>query len=196
MPPPLKEHPTTDVLVVSRAGAEAVNDAVIAGKFPRHPPRAVVPGDVESFSKNYVHGELKANGDLKASKFPVFVGMKAYITKTLRKDLDYVNGMQVTVRGWSSAAQAIRVETKTGRVFDVTCWSDPDFGGLARYPLRVGYAWTIIRMAGAELEHVTIYLDVPNIAAAAYTAMSRVATLEQIKVGGKLTSDHFAPARG
>ena len=68
--------------------------------------------------------------------------------------------------------------------------------GLAYYPLRIGYASTILRMAGAEMEHVTVYLEVPHAAAAAYTAMSRVATLKQVKLGGKITTDHFAPARG
>ena len=67
--------------------------------------------------------------------------------------------------------------------------------GLSYYPVRIGYASTVLRMAGAELEHVTIFLDVPHAAAAAYTAMSRVSTLKQIKFGGKLTRDHFAPAR-
>ena len=50
-------------------------------------------------------------------------------------------------------------------------------------------------MAGAQLQHVTVYLDYPNVAAAAYTALFRVATLKQILIGGAVTADHFAPAR-
>ena len=88
------------------------------------------------------------------------------------------------------------METKSGKTFDITCWSDPELNGLRYYPLRVGYASTILKMAGAELAHVTIYLDVPNAAGAAYTAMSRVSTWDQIKLAGKFSSDHFAPARG
>ena len=122
--------------------------------------------------------------------------MKAYITKTIRKDIDYINGMQVTIQGWNSRTQAVRVETKSGRIFDMTKWCDLDLNGMVYYPLRIGYASTILRMAGAELDHVTVYLDYPNVAAAAYTAMSRVATLKQIAFGGKITADHFAPARG
>ena len=190
------KHPNTDVLVVTRVGTENVNDAALKAKFPRFPPRAVVCGDVESYSANYISGELKPIAELVPSKFPVYVGMKAFITKTLRKDLDYVNGMQVPILAWSSTNASIRVETKTGRVFEVTRWADPDMDGLSYYPLRVGYASTILRMAGAELDHVTVYLDVPHAAAAAYTALSRVATLGQVKLGGKVTADHFAPARG
>ena len=191
----LRQHPETHVLVVSRVGAETVNGAALQAKFPHYPPRAWVPGDVESFSENYNNGALKPAAELRPSQFPVFKGMKAFITKTLRKDLDYVNGMEVTVQGWSQPNRAIRVVTKTGRTFDITRWADPDMDHLAYYPLRVGYASTILRMAGAELQHVTVYLDVPHVSAAAYTALSRVATLKQVKLGGKLTRDHFAPAR-
>ena len=108
--------------------------------------------------------------------------------------MDFVNGMEVTVKAWSQQNEAIRVETKTGRVFDVTKFADPDFDGLPYYPLRIGYASTILRMAGAELQHVTVYLDAPHVGAAAYTALSRVARLDCIKIGGKITRDHFAPA--
>ena len=104
--------------------------------------------------------------------------------------------MSVEAKAWSAETKAIRVETATGRTFDVTAWSDPDMDGLSYYPLRIGYASTILCMARAELDHVTVYLDVPHAAAAAYTAMSRVATLMQVKLGGKTPTDHFAPARG
>ena len=190
------QHPETHVLVVSRRGAEAVNDAALEANFPRFPPRAVVPGDVESASHNYEDGELRPIADLRPSELRIFVGMKAFITRTLRKDLDYVNGMEVTVVGWSNANEAIRVETKSGRTFDITEWADPEFDGLTYFPLRIGYASTILRMAGAELRHVTVYLDAPNVAAAAYTALSRVSKLDRIKIGGAVTRDHFAPARG
>ena len=43
------QHEETHVLVVSRFGAEQVNEATLLAKFPHYPPRAVVPGDVESF---------------------------------------------------------------------------------------------------------------------------------------------------
>lgn len=188
------QHPDTHVLVCSRKGAEKVNEAALLAMFPRFPPRAVVPGDVASYSGNYEYGEMLPTNLLRPSEFPIFVGMKAFITRTLRKDLDFVNGMEVTVKAWSQQNEAIRVETKTGRVFDVTKFADPDFDGLPYYPLRIGYASTILRMAGAELQHVTVYLDAPHVGAAAYTALSRVARLDCIKIGGKITRDHFAPA--
>ena len=150
---------------------------------------------LESYTGNYDHGELLPLDQLVPSQLPIYVGMKAFCASTVRTDLDYVNGMEVEVISWSTRNQAVRVLTKTGRTFDVTKWYDADAGGLCYYPLRVGYASTILRMAGAQLQHVTVYLDYPNVAAAAYTALSRVATLKQILIGGAATSDHFAPAR-
>ena len=159
----------------------------------------MIPGDVESCSDNYIAGDagnvLKPLKELRASAFPVYVGMKAFLTKTLRKDIDFINGMRVTVKGWDSVTRAVRVETSTGRTISITQWSDPAFGDMMYYPLRVGYASTVLRMAGAELRHVTLYLDVPNVPAAAYTALSRVATLDQVKIGGAFTKAHFTPAR-
>ena len=192
----LAQHPDTHVLVVSRAGAEAVNECAVQGLFPRFPPRDVLPGDVESAPANYEAGNLKQFSALRPSSFPVHIGMKAYITRTLRKDLDYVNGMEVHIVDYSRHTASVRVQTKTGSVFEVTKWADPELNGLSYYPLRIGYASTILRMAGAELPHVTVYLDLPHAAAAAYTALSRVGRLNQIKIGGKITQDHFAPARG
>ena len=40
-----------------------------------------------------------------------------------------------------------------------------------------------------------IYLDAAKVAAAAYTAMSRVSSLDQMLFGGFVTAEHFTPAR-
>ena len=51
-------------------------------------------------------------------------------------------------------------EPATGWTIDITKWADPELGEMQYYPLRVGYASTILRMAGADgLPHVTVYLD-------------------------------------
>jgi energy-coupling factor transporter ATP-binding protein EcfA2 len=192
----LKQHKDTDILVVKRSGAEDVNHAAVSALYPRFPPRAILPGDVESCSKNYLpDNSLKSIADLVPSDFPVYMGLKGYLTKTLRKDLDFVNGMQFEVVGWSARSQSLRIRTKTNRTFDVFKWPDPDFNDLAYYPVRIGYASTILRMTGSELEHVTVYLDCPHVAAAGYTALSRVSTIDQVKIAGKVTAEHFVPAR-
>ena len=48
-------------------------------------------------------------------------------------------------------------------------------------------------MQGAELPHVTIYLDIPGQPAAAYVAMSRVKTDADYLFGGHYTKKHFVP---
>ena len=47
---------------------------------------------------------------------------------------------------------------------------------------------------GAELAHVVVYLDVPNVKAAAYTAMSRVQYMRDCLIGGHVKQEHFRPA--
>ena len=42
------------------------------------------------------------------------------------------------------------------------------------YPFRLGYASTLHKVQGATLEHITLWLDIPNMPAAAYVALSRV----------------------
>ena len=61
--------------------------------------------------------------------------------------------------------------------------------------MRPGYASTILKFQGAELDHVTVYLDAPGVPGAAYTAASRVKTGKDVLFGGALTREHFTPAR-
>ena len=129
------------------------------------------------------------------SEFFVHIGMRCYFTKTLRRDIDFVNGMAGTIVGWCEASRSVRVETETGHKVEVWPYTDPDLGNLTFYPLREGYASTVNRMAGAELPHVTVYLDAPKVAAAAYTAISRVSSLDDLLLGGIVSADHFTPAR-
>jgi ATP-dependent exoDNAse (exonuclease V) alpha subunit len=121
--------------------------------------------------------------------------MQLYMTRNLRKDLDFVNGMRCEVESWDEVTRAIWVKTATGKRVAITPWSDEDHGGLVYYAVRPGYASTIMKFQGAELEHVTVYLDAKHVPAAAYTAMSRVRLASQCLIGGWVTPDHFTPAR-
>ena len=51
-----------------------------------------------------------------------------------------------------------------------------------------------MKLQGAELPHVTVYMDAKFVPAAGYTAMSRVKVASQCLIGGWVTPDHFAPA--
>ena len=68
-------------------------------------------------------------------------------------------------------------------------------GNKTYFPLKPGYATTVLKVCGAKLPHVTLWLEVPKVLAAAYTGMSRVAYGRDLLIGGNVTRDHFTPAR-
>ena len=51
-------------------------------------------------------------------------------------------------------------------------WTDEH--RVASFPFRLGYATTLHKIQGATLRHITLYLDLANMPAAAYVALSRV----------------------
>ena len=64
--------------------------------------------------------------------------------------------MRCEVTAWDPANQAVRVKTKTGKRLAITPKADEDLGGLVYYPLRSGYASSIIKLKSTELPHITI----------------------------------------
>jgi ATP-dependent exoDNAse (exonuclease V) alpha subunit len=122
--------------------------------------------------------------------------MRVFLTRNVNKAVDFVNGMAATVQGYDADTRSLRVLTKTGRHVAVWPWTDSDLGGITYYPVRPGYASTVPKMQGAELAHVTVYLDAANVPAAAYTAMSRVSRGTDYLIGGWVTPNHFTPAQG
>ena len=120
--------------------------------------------------------------------------MKVYLTQNLCKEADFVNGMLATVERFDGASCGLLVLTATGRHLMVYRWSNPrELLMKAHYPIRAGYASTIMKFQGATLPHVTVFLDCPNVPGAAYTALSRVSLQENYVLGGYLTADHFTP---
>ena len=152
-------------------------------------------GDVECNPDNYVQGALKPHAELAPSQVPIFKGMRVYLTRNVRKDVDYVNGMSCAVLGYDRKSRGLLVKTWAGHSVTVWPWCDADLGNAVYYPVRPGYASTILKFQGAELPHVTVYLDAPGAPGAACTAISRVAYGKDFLLGGRLTADHFTPAR-
>ena len=187
----LKAHANTTILTVSRVAMKTINDLSLEALFPRFPPLATVEGDLEANPDNYVEGKLK-DAFLLPLKVPIFKGMRIVLTKTLRKDVDFVNGMDGIVRDFHHKTNSIQMETTTGYKIMVWPYTDPDFK-ITFLPVRPGYADTIVKFQGAELPHVTVYLDKPGIPGAAYTALSRVSYGKDVLLGGVLTAEHFQP---
>ena len=63
-------------------------------------------------------------------------------------------------------------------------------------PVRLAYANTLLKMQGATIPHMTLYLDVPNIEAAGYVALSRVQHDRDWRFVGDPGVHHFTPASG
>ena len=163
----------------------------------RPPLVAGLPGDLESNAANYdAEGALKVDEELLPLNVPIHKGMDVFLTKNVRKDVDFVNGMLAEVVTYNPATKGLRVKTRTGHLVEVWRWSDPERPDAPSfYPIRPGYCSTIQKLQGAELEHISIYLDARRLPGAAYTAISRVRTGKDFLVGGLVTDLHFTPAR-
>ena len=190
----MEAHPNATFLAISRAGTQLLNDLAVEVLFTDETPLVVgLPGDVESHPQNYEHGELRLHHHLEAPGITLYAGMQVFLTKNHRKHEDYVNGMLATVESYNHQSGGLTVITKTGERVLVTPWTNPDLGGIVYYPIRPGYASTVLKFQGAELDFVVLFLDAIS-PGAAYTAMSRVRTSDQCKIGGNVKADHFKPA--
>ena len=129
------------------------------------------------------------------SRVEIRKGLRLHLTKNLDKEGDFVNGMECVVKSWDEGSRCLRVETVTGKTLAIFQYTDPNPAAqhASYFPLRLGYASTIYKMQGAELPHITIYIDVPGQRAAAYVAMSRVKDDTSYLFCGKLTRQHFVP---
>lgn len=126
---------------------------------------------------------------------PIYIGMPVYMTKNVMKDVDYMNGMLATVQFFNAKTGGLRVRTETGRCVLITPWSNPELENLTYYPIRPGFASTVMKFQGAELDHVTLYMDCPGVPGGTYTAASRVRRGSQFKIGGPIAAEYFTPAK-
>ena len=193
----LRRYPGTTILTCTRRGAATLNDLVLRATFPKRKPIVHLPGDVDSNPNNYdVGGNMKPPKDQKSLWIPIHHNMKICLTQNVRKDDDFVNGMTATVEHYYKHSKGLRVLTATGHRIVIYKWKNPRDRDLpAHYPIRPGYASTIMKYQGSELAHVTVYLDAQNVPGAAYTALSRVQTRRQYRLAGRglLKPAHFTP---
>ena len=111
----------------------------------------------------------------------------------LNKPGDFVNGMQATIVDVLQGGVLVR--TKTNKMVMVYPWTDPETR-VVFYPMRLGYACTLHKTQGATCDHITIWLDVANVEAAAYVALSRVRKDAHWRFIGDPSVHHFTPASG
>jgi ATP-dependent exoDNAse (exonuclease V) alpha subunit len=122
----------------------------------------------------------------------VYAGCRIMLTKNLNKSIGFVNGMGATVLYMED--NNLTVRTDQGRRIAVHPWTSEE--NVAHYPFRVGYASTLHKVQGATLPHITLWLDVPNMPAAGYVALSRVEYDANWQFVGDPGVHHFTPARG
>eukprot|EP00971_Amphidinium_carterae_P040306 791192-Amphidinium_carterae.1 len=95
--------------------------------------------------------------------------MRLTFTQNVNKEHDYVNGMSATVLGvhWkpNGRVRGVRVQTDTGYIVMVFPWTqvvDEYNNKVTFFPMRLGYAHTLMKVQGATLDHLTLYLDAAN----------------------------------
>jgi hypothetical protein len=186
----------TTIATCTKKAAQEVNIVAAEVDVGRRRTLAEVPADYEVNAENYgLGGKLIQDKKPTPSTVAVKAGLRIVLTKNLDKESDFVNGMVCIVTTWNDHARCLEVETVTGKSLVVYQYTDPnpEAQNASYFPIRLGYASTIYKLQGAELQHVTIYLDKMGQRAAAYVAMSRVRSDADYLFGGLYKKQHFVP---
>ena len=193
----LAKHPGTTILTCTKKKERWVNELALEALFGNRKPIATLPGDVEQNPDNYdATGKLREDRPSRPCKIPIYKGMKLCLTENVRKEDGYVNGMCCEVERFDANGNGgvLRVKLESGERLPITMWTDIHKTGARYFPIRIGYGSTIHKAQGGEYKHVTVWLDVRFMPAAAYTALSRVAKMKHFLLGGVLVKHHFVPA--
>ncbi len=156
-----------------------------------------IPADPDARLDNF-RGSLQV--DCQPNLLPLYRDLRLTLTRNVDKARGYVNGMGATVEGLGR--YGVRVRLDTGAVMmmyplteDVEL-PDGSWKRVTFFPCRLGYSTTLHKVQGATLKHITVFLDIPNVEAAGYVALSRVATDDDWRFLGQMTVHHFTPASG
>lgn len=186
----------TTIVTCTRKAAQRVNELAAEVLVGTRRVLVELPADYDVNPENFDDkGKLRSDRQPIPSKIQVRRGLRVHLTRNCDKAGDFVNGMECIVKDWDAHSRCLHVETATGKNIAVFQYTDPqpEAQNASFYPVRLGYASTVYKMQGAELPHITIYLDVPGQKAAAYVAMSRVKSDANYLFGGYYTKKHFVP---
>ena len=162
----------------------------------RRPELATLPVDWESNAENYDEQNNIAKGHApQPLHMKLYRGMRVHLCRNMNKKADFVNGMEATVMDYDPSRKYTHVLTQTQRHLAVYPISEyvPECGSVTAYPMRLGYASTH-QLQGAELRHITVWLDVAFMKAARYVALSRVQRDSNYLIRGRVSQRHFIPA--
>ena len=158
-------------------------------------PIFIARGEPKDNQENIKYGEKI---QWQPTRFPIYIGMRLTITRNQDKITGFVNGMGCVVR--AVLKHGVEVVTDDGTPLsihpkdDVETLHDGTTVRTTFLPIRVGYAINLHKVQGATLDHVTIWIDVPNVEAAGYVALSRVRHDADWRFVGWLSPQHFVPA--
>ena len=186
------ENKTTFV-TCSRRGAAVINGFALQVLFENQgAPSLAYEDNPENYDNR---GALRQDRAPLPQRVVLYEGL-VVLTRNRDKPNHFVNGMSATV-AFDERAGSLRALTETGKRLAVYRCTDTDVpvGRSVYYPVRVGYAGTIHKYQGAELAHITVWLDRPFCKAAGYVALSRVARDADYLIGGEVTADDFVPAK-
>ncbi|CAK0789070.1 unnamed protein product, partial [Prorocentrum cordatum] len=188
------KYPCTTVLAISREAVQDFNQLAVAAFHTDDQYLGTIRGDVESDPANYDENkQLKPHRRLKPMDLHLYKGMTAVITRNVEKPY-FVNGTICTVEAYDGNNGGVRLIASEGRRLLTWLKSDPGLGNIAYHALRPGYCATIIKFQGAELRHVTLWLDIAGVPGAAYTGLSRVKSAQDYLIGGFVKRKHITPA--
>ena len=140
--------------------------------------------------------------------------MHIFLTRNVKEDVDVVNGMDAVDESWNAQNCFVTAITLTNRRITVLPITIPTVSRSAYFPFRPGYAPTILRhqgnlintliksilcrlifalsqSQGAELTHVTVYLEAKGNPSAAHTAASKSATRRRHPLRRRLNTGAF-----
>ena len=184
----LAEKPETLFLTISRVACAKLNQWALDSLFADAAPLTTLPTCPEANVENYVGSKQVREEPL---LLHVYEGMRIILTKNLNKLIGFVNGMGATVLRMGQ--KGLFVRTDQGVPITIHPWTSPE--KVTHFPFRLGYASTLHKVQGATLADITIWLDIPNMPAAAYVALSRVEYDANWRFIGDPGIHHFTSAR-
>lgn len=196
----LVDYPDTTFITCARRGAAVINQHAVQVLFEEKGirPLTEIPADYEDNAENFNdQSKLRQDQAPVPSRIQVYRGLRVVLTKNLDKQKHFVNGMSCRVISFDPDSKAIIVATQTKQKLAIYPYTDKNVPvkAIVYYPLRLGYAGTVYKFQGAELPHVTVWLDRQGVRAAAYVAISRVRRDEDYLLGGIVTEKHLVPGR-
>ena len=149
-----RQHPQTTMLTCTIAGAVELNNICIRAKFPRREPLAIVHADVEANPAKYFRSTYKPLGEVHPYLVSLRARMHIFLTRNVRKDVDFVNGMAAVVESWNAQNGFVTAITLTNRRIAVWPLTIPTVSRGAFFPFRPGYGPTILRHQGNLIKHL------------------------------------------